>query len=291
MKIQVVSDLHLEFGPISINNAGETDVLILSGDICVAKDLANHDAVNLRGEHDKSNRYHAFFQECCERFPRVIYIMGNHEHYHGDYNATAGIIRAKLNYLPNLYFLDKQWVVIDDVMFLAGTLWTDMNKEDPITLSQIGRLMNDYHIVKDSSRMVSYRTYPDGDDGAVVFKKRPSQFAPTTSVEDHKAMLQFIKEMLGTIGPNKKVVIVGHHAPSKASIKPRYHGDHIVNGAYSSDLSELMLDNPCIKLWTHGHTHDSFDYMIGSTRVFCNPRGYYNYEENPAFDPNIVLEV
>lgn len=291
MKIQVVSDLHLEFGPISIENAGETDVLILSGDICVANDLADRDTFNIVGEHGKSNRYHTFFQECCARFPRVVYVMGNHEHYHGDYNASAGIIRDKLSYLPNLYFLDKQFVVIDDVMFLGGTLWTDMNKEDPITLQRIAGMMNDYRIVEDSGNMVSYRTYPDGDDGPVVFKERPARFSPQRSVEDHKAMLLFLKEMLGTISPNKKVVVVGHHAPSKASIKPRYHGDHIVNGAYSSDLSELMLDNPCIKLWTHGHTHDSFDYMIGSTRVFCNPRGYYNYEENPAFDPNIVLEV
>ena len=52
-----------------------------------------------------------------------------------------------------------------------------------------------------------------------------------------------------------------------------------MNGAYSSDLSEFILANPQIKLWTHGHTHDVFDYMIGSTRVVCNPRGYHLYEE------------
>lgn len=276
MKLQVVSDLHLEFGPISINNAGETDVLILSGDICVVKDL---------------DRFHGFFQNCCKSFPHVIYVMGNHEHYHGDYDATAGIIRDKLGHLRNLHFLDKQWVEIEGVLFLGGTLWTDMNKEDPITLSQIARMMNDYRVIKESSRRVSYRTYPDGDDGPVVFKDRPGTFSPQTSVNDHKAMLQFVREKLAEVGPDKKIVIVGHHAPSKVSIKPRYRGDHVVNGAYSSDLSELMLDNPNIKLWTHGHTHDSFDYMIGSTRVFCNPRGYHHYEENRSFDPLTVLEI
>jgi hypothetical protein len=51
-----------------------------------------------------------------------------------------------------------------------------------------------------------------------------------------------------------------------------------MNGAYSSDLSELMLDNRNIKVWTHGHTHEDFDYMIGSCRVVCNPRGYDGYE-------------
>jgi hypothetical protein len=52
-----------------------------------------------------------------------------------------------------------------------------------------------------------------------------------------------------------------------------------MNGGYSSDLSAFILDHPQIKLWTHGHTHEDFDYMIGSTRIVCNPRGYDNYEE------------
>jgi hypothetical protein len=51
-----------------------------------------------------------------------------------------------------------------------------------------------------------------------------------------------------------------------------------MNGAYSSDLDQFILDRPQIKLWTHGHTHEPFDYMIGSTRVVCNPRGYINHE-------------
>ena len=49
-------------------------------------------------------------------------------------------------------------------------------------------------------------------------------------------------------------------------------------GSYS-DLSEFILDRPGIKLWTHGHTHENFDYMIGSTRIVCNPRGYDGYED------------
>jgi hypothetical protein len=89
-----------------------------------------------------------------------------------------------------------------------------------------------------------------------------------------------------------KVVVVTHHSPSKASIKPKYAGDNLMNGAYSSDLSEFILDNPQIKLWTHGHTHDVFDYMIGGTRIVCNPRGYKGYEERAEeFDPTFSVEV
>jgi hypothetical protein len=87
-------------------------------------------------------------------------------------------------------------------------------------------------------------------------------------------------------------VVVTHHAPSKASIKPRYQGDHLMNGGYSSDLSEFILDNPQIKVWTHGHTHDHFDYMIGSTRILCNPRGYAGYEErSQEFDPGFGFDI
>jgi hypothetical protein len=71
-----------------------------------------------------------------------------------------------------------------------------------------------------------------------------------------------------------------------------------MNGAYHSDLTDIMLDNPHIKLWTHGHTHNAFDYMIGETRVVCNPRGYQStrgdgsdWGEETDWNPNLILEV
>ncbi|NBT05096.1 MAG: metallophosphoesterase, partial [Proteobacteria bacterium] len=70
----------------------------------------------------------------------------------------------------------------------------------------------------------------------------------------------------------------------------------IANGAYVSDLDQLILDHPAIKVWSHGHTHTSFDYMIGDhCRVVCNPRGYYNGYNNAGlnldFDPLLTIEV
>jgi hypothetical protein len=52
-----------------------------------------------------------------------------------------------------------------------------------------------------------------------------------------------------------------------------------MNGAFISNLGDFIMNRPCIKLWTHGHTHDPFDYKIGKTRVVCNPRGYFGHEE------------
>ncbi len=101
---------------------------------------------------------------------------------------------------------------------------------------------------------------------------------PEDSVEDHRQFLQKLDETLAAY-PELPVVVCGHHAPSKASTHPRYKKEVLVNGAYSSNLDDFILDRRQIKLWTHGHTHEEFDYMIGTTRVVCNPRGYDGYEQ------------
>lgn len=302
MKIALASDVHLEFGPISLENNDGADVLILSGDICVARDLLNHDPYNLV-PHAQSTRYHTFFQECSARFPHVIYITGNHEHYHGDFATTHNLLRERLGYLKNLHILDKEEFTIGDVTFVGGTLWTDMNKEDPNTLYAIRGVMNDYRQIDNSAEMCNVRTYvskdkpvgmtdedwmklPYEDRHVAKFIQRPASFLPETSVADHKLMLAAIDKCVSNAPVDQKIVVVGHHAPTKASTHPRYAGEQLINGAYSSDLSEFILDRPQIKMWTHGHTHEPWDYMVGSTRVVCNPRGYDKYE---ARADNFVL--
>ena len=267
MKVALASDVHLEFGPISLENTENAEVLILSGDICVAKDLMDRDQYGIFDRFDRSNNIHKFFQECCQRFPHVVYVMGNHEHYHGDYANTVTILRARLGYLVNLHILDKEMVQLNGVSFIGGTLWTDMNKEDPSTLMSIKGMMNDFRCVTNDGHR---------------------RFTPEDAVVDHRAMLEYIRLMIeGKF--DQKFVVVGHHSPSKLSTKPRYEKEVIMNGGYSSDLSEFILDHPQIKLWTHGHTHHKFDYMIGSTRIVCNPRGYINYEpEADSFELQFI---
>jgi Icc-related predicted phosphoesterase len=208
----------------------------------------------------------------------VIYVAGNHEHYHGDYAETFTILRNFLGHIPNLHILDKEHVTLGDVTFIGGTLWTDMNAQDPVTLAHIAGMMNDFRIIENSTEMVSYKTFDVNEEGTQIptFRKRPARFTPQDAVQDHKKMLQYINV---TSEPLGKYVVVGHHAPSKASTHPRYKDEVLMNGAYSSRLDQFILDNPQIKLWTHGHTHEDFDYMIGTTRVVCNPRGYDGYEE------------
>jgi len=232
----------------------------------------------------------------------VIYIMGNHEHYHGDFATSGNKLKSlfESNMLGNVYLLDKETKKIDDVTFVGGTLWTDMNKEDSLTMFHVSRRMNDFQCIKNSDRMVT-RTVPiyeqnpdytpDGKNGGKYLqneagfyikigdkkKQEPSTFCPEDAVVDHRKMLGYIQTVIeGKF--DQKFVVVGHHAPSKGSEHPRYKHDTLMNGAYNSQLDEYIMDHPQIKLWTHGHTHEDFDYMIGTTRVICNPRGYDGYE-------------
>ena len=298
------SDVHIEFGPLEVHNNDNADVLILSGDIVVASVFKNYYPVGIIEPTIKAQNFLNFFHQCSTKFKDVIYVMGNHEHYDGDFATSASILKSVLKQYPNIHLLDKETKTIGDVTFVGGTLWTDMNKEDPVTLYQIGRMMNDFRIVKNGNRKLTRKVpiYKRDENGNPVFddnnqyvverqefKEYDAAFSPEDALEDHKLMLKFIDE--ATKDHTKKYIVVGHHAPSKASTKPRYQNDTIMNGGYSSDLSEFILDRPQIKMWTHGHTHDVFDYMIGSTRIVCNPRGYIGYEGRANDFDFLLLEV
>jgi predicted phosphodiesterase len=289
MKIAICSDVHLEFGQLEIQNIQNAEVLILSGDICTAVDIRPTGLVG-SGKYD---RYIDFFTACSENFPHVVYVLGNHEHYHGDFATSATIIKEALSQFDNIHVLEKESWDLRDYRFIGGTLWTDMNGEDEITMRHVERRMNDFRICHNSSKVVNYKTHePTLDENGdhkkdaegkplyhAVFKTREGYLSPADVVYEHKAMLQFIDDMYEITPPWFTTIVVGHHAPSKGSEHPRYADDILMNGAYNSKLDQFIMDRPGIKLWTHGHTHEDFDYMIKGCRVVCNPRGYINYED------------
>ena len=292
MKIAVCSDLHLEFGDIDLKNEDGADVLILGGDIMVASDIGKPDSNNFL-EGAKSHRYADFVARCAAEFPHVIFIMGNHEHYHGDFKTSSGILGSMCSKFDNVYFLDKGLVQIQDVTFFGGTLWTNMNNEDPGTLQGIAHMMNDFRCVANGTKQRRVPLYKKGEDGKYLinektggyvedgfkFKDEAAWFTPTDAVEDHKVFLSKLTEILENAAPSDRFVVCGHHSPSKASTHPKYKHETLMNGGYSSNLDEFILNQRQIKLWTHGHTHEEFDYMIGTCRVVCNPRGYDGYED------------
>lgn len=282
MKIQIVSDLHLEWSTIDILNSENADVLVLSGDIMVAETMHDKPAPNsynfnepeqYTNDMSTAQKFRLFLKNCSLNFPHVVYVAGNHEFYNGRWVASIQHMRDECLPFSNIHFLECDSVVIDDVTFVGGTLWTDMNKKDPMTLHAIRDMMNDFRKIR-------------RDDLGFVRLK------PADVVMRHDKTLEYINTVVSA-DTNKKYVVVGHHAPSHLSIHEYYKDETIMNGGYTSDLSNFILDRPQIKLWTHGHMHTPFDYLIGTTRIVCNPRGYESemHIENPDFNPNFIVEL
>jgi len=134
MKVKVISDLHMEFGPY---HAGEGEVLILAGDLCIAEDYWV---------------YVAFFRDCVRNYDKVFYICGNHESYDGDLQQTYHILKDCLP--AGVSLLENETEEYNGVTFAGATLWTDMNGFDPFIMDSAALCMNDYHNIENGDSLL-----------------------------------------------------------------------------------------------------------------------------------------
>lgn len=270
MKIQLVSDLHLDISKHLELPGG--DVLIIAGDACEAKEL-QHEYHSTKLRTYSGGRYpcYDFFRFECAKYKKVFYVMGNHEHYHGKLWKTADMLR---NMLPsNVTLLENQSEEYEGVLFVGATLWTDMNRYDPVTMHAMNSHMNDYRLI--TTHHPIHNSY--------------GKLKARDTANIHADSKKYIKETV-EIYADMPVVVITHMAPTFESVHEMYRGD-IANSAYCSDLSNIILDSPNIKFWVHGHMHTTSDYMVGDTRVLCNPRGYLPYEGDNGFDPTLTFEI
>jgi predicted phosphodiesterase len=202
----------------------------------------------------------------------VLYVPGNHEFYGGSLEGTLAQLRALAAGTP-VRVLDDEEVCIGGVRILGSTLWTAFRL--PGIADREAAVQAAMHFMRDFSRIRlrdGDATLLHADDCAALFQRK-SAWLRERLAQPHD-------------GPT---VVISHHAPSLRSIHPRFAGS-AVNLCFVSDAEDLLAG---ADLWVHGHTHDSFDYRVGATRVLCNPRGYVRDEqvENAAFDPALVIEV
>jgi len=252
MRIWLFSDLHLEHADLEEPLViPEADVCIVAGDLC-------------RGS-DKGVRWLA--QHIVHAMP-CIYVAGNHEFYKGAIREGLAAGRAAAQGLANVHFLENDFVIIDGVRFIGATLWTDYRIEGHqlLAMAHARDRMNDYRAI-------------------AVQKTSWQRFVPEAAYRMHQTSRNFIETALEA--DPIPTVVVTHHLPHADSIPERFNGD-LLNAAYASDLTETIeAGSPA--LWVHGHTHDSCDYRIASTRVIANPRGYGN--ENRFFNPGLVMSI
>lgn len=236
MKICYASDMHLEMnlGPPS-PVPKDTDVLVLDGDMHVGAD-------NL-------TRVVKMFHEELGVGCHTIFTCGNHEYYDGFpmVHSDALLHNAFIDN-PYIHFLQDDKVIIEDVLFVGGTLWTDFCIDDmPIFTSKaVFSGLNDF-------------TYID-------------KLTVRRWVRMHHVTRQYIKETLETAEYRKSVVVThygGHYklngvAPFKQSP---------LKGGFVSHIKEIRPD-----LWISGHTHEQLQFEDGGTHFVSNCYGYEMYE-------------
>ena len=253
MKLNILSDLHLSVGALDPPST-DADAVILAGD------LARPDE--------------AIAWASALRKP-VLYVPGNHEFYGGSIAGTRAAL-ARCAAGTNVRLLDDTEAIIDGVRFLGTTLWTDF------------RLFGDG--VQRTNAMEAGRRFMRDFTRIRNTDDSPSPFAPADAAELFDVESRWLEARLATrfAGPT---VVITHHAPSRRSIHPRF-ADSPLNACFVSG-AEHLLDGEQVQLWIHGHTHDSFDYVVNGTRVVCNPRGYApnGVNENARFDANLCVDV
>lgn len=260
MKIQVASDIHLEFfrgKNLFVPKFLGEDILVLAGDI----------QVGLTQEY--------WFSDLLEHRD-VIYVAGNHEFYNNDYThiyVGFPLFEARVNELAEIkgykhkfYALQNQSVEIGDIKFIAATLWTDFKKNDNIVKWQAVKGMTDYQVITNNG----FRITPD-----FIY-------------DEHTHSVKYIEDELNK-PTDKKLFVVTHHLPSYGSVAPMYRTprDEMFNHLYYSDLDHLVEK---ADFWAHGHTHESAQYDVGKCKVICNPHGYKGYGMNPNFT-DVVIDV
>jgi Icc-related predicted phosphoesterase len=248
MKVHYVSDLHLETQEFPWR-LPRGDVLIIAGDLahaaCLVPARTDPFAVAMRA------RVKAFAEQAVANFAHVLLIAGNHDHYDGVLEDTAGAMRSAL---PGVTVLDDEMVEIDGVGFFGTTLWSDFEGGSAESLERARRGAGEFFFVKTRA------------GGALA------RFRPQDALAQHRRSLAALQEAVGK-RQAKKTVVISHHAPSLKGLNPAFVGNGL-DGAYGSDLDGMVEALANVPVWIHGHTHIKKVYRVGDTVLRANCRGF-----------------
>lgn len=259
MRIRIISDIHCDINSNDIYNYNfSDDFVICCGDIS--------------GDRFATENW------IKKNIKSGIFIAGNHLGYNMATGTSDDTLTNSIKYLQKqfceapIYFLENQFVEIEDIIFIGCTLFTDFKLYNKSFESMLfaSRKLNDFRYVQ------------------LLKRNKIKLITPMDQVAFFNKSIKFIESICKKYS-NKKVVVITHHAPSFKSVPDSYKRD-ILSAAYASNLESIIEKYNNLKLWCHGHMHESCDYILHGTRIVCNPRGYYN--ENPYFKENgIVIDT
>jgi predicted phosphodiesterase len=270
MRIQILSDLHVEFGEFD-PPAVDADLTILAGDIHTA---ARGPAWALRN------------------FDRpVVFVPGNHDYWGINLQRFGREAEKRMEQVPPehrrapaIHILENgDTVELDGVRIIGATLWIDFMLAGELRRRQAmeygHKVMNDFKKVRWGNE----------------FRK----LAPTNMQALHIQHLAAIKRELAKPFEGT-TILVTHHPWHPESLKNDNQEIGLDEACYATDLREtLLMEGVSPDLVISGHTHKAMDTNEGSTRFISNPRGYSTLDKTTRtfigdvadFDPTLVIDV
>ena len=256
MKLQLLSDLHLETEVFRATPATAAELLVVAGDV------------------DSS---WLGLEQFGDWPVPVLFVAGNHEFDRRELDQAWPALRERCSRL-GIRLLECETAVLtgrggERVRFVATTRWTDFDLFGP---SQRERAMRSGRYF---AQMMKSTRHGKPFDAAAVRQ------------ESLECRAWLAGELQRSRGDWDRTVVVTHFAPSFRSADPRY-GRQPGTASFCNADDDLL---PLADLWLHGHLHCPQDYRVehagGSTRVVCNPRGHARKDEPLGFQPHLLLEV
>lgn len=215
------------------------------------------DAVCLCGDIASGRGLALALRFFCERFERVLFTTGNHEFYGSNLYSVRHVLHETIAKHSNLTWLEREVFTFPSGQRVLGTsLWYP-----PTVYAR--RYENDW-----------------SDFGHIEGLKK-------WVYDEAQRSNLWLRENL-----REGDVVMSHFLPSYRSVHLKY-AQEISNCYFVHDV-EALIEERRPAAWLHGHTHESMDYTLGSTRVVCNPYGYKTLNPsrlNPLFDPTKVLDI
>jgi predicted phosphodiesterase len=283
MKIQLLSDLHLEAHPLwKATPAPGADLLVLAGDI------GSYQAGSLLA----STRPRDFG---LDRFsPRngwptpVLFVPGNHEYDALDFDMAHDCLRETCARL-GIRWLERE-IITDlsppgqSIRFVGTTLWSDFDALGPSPTaadsSASHRLTQQLKARDKAFRAANY----------YLKKTATTRHGVPMLAEAVREQALLCQQWLGEalLTPfDGTTVVVTHFAPSVLSADPRY-GLTPGTAGFCNALDALL---PLAQVWLHGHLHAPSDYVHQGCHVIANPLGYARKNEQAAFHPAFCIDI